>query len=211
MYIPKNYREEDHEIILAFLRQNNFPAVVSFDGEKLTATHTPVEVSEDGDGKMTIYAHISRANPQWKTLAAQEIMLIFQGAHTYISPRWYNHVNVPTWNYMMVHVYGKARLLEDADVRAFLSRLVQTHEINTTYRLEGLPPDFVEKEIKSVVGFAVDVTRIEAGYKLSQNRNAEDHDNIILELEKRGDPDSVKVARAMRRKRPEAAPHQKQG
>ena len=87
MYIPTLYREEDHEKILAFLRQNNFPALVSFDGERPIATHAPVEVAEDENGRLTIYGHISRANPQWKTFGNQEILLIFQGAHTYISPR----------------------------------------------------------------------------------------------------------------------------
>lgn len=204
MYIPRYFREEDRQKTLAFLRQNNFPAIVSFDGEKLVATHSPIEVTEDADGKITIYSHISRANPQWKTFGSQEIMLIFQGPHTYISPRWYNHVNVPTWNYMMIHVYGTVRLLTDDELFAFLSRLVHAHEMNTSYSLEGLPLDFVQKEIKGVVGFAIDVTRIDAGYKLSQNRNDEDHENIVRGLDKRGDADSVKVASAMRVKREES-------
>ena len=198
MYIPKYYREEDRETILAFLRQNNFPAIVSFDGEKPIATHAVVEVTEDENGKMSIYSHISRANPQWKTFGSQEIMLIFQGTHTYISPTWYNHVNVPTWNYMMIHVYGKVRLLQGEELFELLSRLVRNHEANSQYRLESLPQDFVQKEIKGVVDFAIDITRIDAGYKLSQNRNDEDHENIVRELDKRGDPDSAKVAMAMR-------------
>jgi len=204
VYTPKYYREEDRETILAFLRQNNFPAIVSLDGEKPIATHAVVEVTEDENGKMTIYSHISRANPQWKTFGSQEIMLIFQGAHTYISPRWYNHVNVPTWNYMMIHVYGKVRLLQGDELFELFSRLVRNHEANSQYRLESLPQDFVQKEIKGVVGFAIDVTRIDAGYKLSQNRNDEDHENIVRELEKRGDTDSAKVAKAMREKREES-------
>jgi transcriptional regulator len=201
LYIPTLYREEDREKILAFLKQNNFPAIVSFDGEKPIATHAPVEVAEDENGKVTIYAHISRANPQWKTFGEQEILLIFQGAHTYISPRWYNHVNVPTWNYMMIHVYGNVRLLQGDELFALFSRLVHNHETNTQYCLESLPQDFVQKEMKGTVGFAIDVTRIEAGYKLSQNRNDEDHENIVRELDKRKDEDSVKVAGAMREKR----------
>jgi transcriptional regulator len=203
MHIPKYYREEDHEKILAFLKQNNFPAIVSFDGEKPIATHAPVEIAEDEKGKVTIYAHISRANAQWKTFGKQEILLIFQGAHTYISPRWYNHVNVPTWNYMMIHVYGNVRLLQGDELYALLSRLVHNHEINTQYSLESLPQDFVQKEMKGIVGFAVDVTRIDAGYKLSQNRNDEDHENIVRELNKRQEKDSTQVAKAMLEKRDE--------
>ena len=203
MYIPAQYREEDHQKIIAFLKKNNFPAIVSFDGEKSVATHSPVEVAEGENGKLTIYGHFSRANPQWKTFGKQEILLIFQGAHTYISPRWYNHVNVPTWNYMMVHVYGTVRMLQGEELLALLTRLVHNHEVNTSYSLESLPQDFVQKEMKGVVGFAIDVTRIDAGYKLSQNRNDEDHENIVRNLIQRGDVESADVARAMREKRAE--------
>ncbi len=200
MHIPKYYREEDSQIILAFLKQNNFPAIVTFDGKRPIATHAPVEVVEDKNG-VIIYSHISRANPQWKSFDGQEILLIFQGAHTYISPRWYNHINVPTWNYEIVHVYGKAREIQGDDLFSLLSRLVQNHESNTPYRLEELPQDFVQKEMKGIFGFAVDVTHIDAGYKLSQNRNDQDHENIVRELENRDDEHSRKIAKSMREQR----------
>jgi len=198
MYIPKLYREEDREEILQFLRANNFPALVTYDGQKPIATHLPVEVVQNDDSSLTIFGHMSRANQQWKSFGGQEALLIFQGAHTYISPRWYGHVNVPTWNYMMAHVYGKARLVEGDELYSLLSRLVKNHEAETSYRLDGLPQEFVRKEINGVVGFAVDVTRVDAGYKLSQNRNEADHENIVRELEARGDENSATVAREMR-------------
>jgi transcriptional regulator len=201
MHIPKLYQEEDRERIIEFLKGNGFPTLVSHDGEKLVATHLPTEVVENTDGSLTILGHMSRANPQWRSFGGQEVLLIFQGAHTYISPRWYNHVNVPTWNYMMVHVYGKARMLEGQELYDLLNNLVRMHEVNTSYSLEGLPADFVEKEMKGVAGFALDVTRIEAGYKLSQNRDDESYGNIVNELEKRGDENSVGVAEEMRAKR----------
>lgn len=201
MHIPKLYREEDREKILAFLQQNNFPALVTFDGTRPIATHLPVEVQAVDQGGLTIYSHLSRANPQWQTFGTQEVLLIFQGPHTYISPRWYNHVNVPTWNYQMVHVYGTVREIQGEALFALLSRLVQHHEAPTAYRLETLPPDFVQKEMKGVFGFAVDVTRVDAGYKLSQNRNDTDHANIIRELDQRGDEYSHAIAQAMREKR----------
>lgn len=200
MHIPKYYREEDSERILAFLKQNNFPALVTFDGERPIATHAPIDIVEDEKG-VTIYGHMSRANPQWKSFDEKEILLIFQGAHTYISPRWYNHVNVPTWNYKIVHVYGMVREIQGDDLFSLLSRLVQNHESSTSYRLEELPQDFVQKEMKGIFGFAVDVTHIDAGYKLSQNRNDEDHENVIRELEKRDDEYSREIAKSMREQR----------
>jgi transcriptional regulator len=203
MHIPKLYREEDRKIILEFLKKNNFPALVTHDGEKLMATHLPVEIVEMGEDKLVIYSHMSRVNPQWKSFGDQEAMLIFQGPHTYISPTWYDHVNVPTWNYMMVHVYGKARVVDGEELKSTLGRLIERHEAHSDYRLESLPDDFVNKEMKGAIGFVVDVTRIDAGYKLSQNRNDKDHENIIKELELRGDAESAGVAEGMRRNRPQ--------
>lgn len=196
MYIPKYYREEDRQKIFAFLKQNNFAALVTFDGEKPIATHMPVEVVESEKG-WTIYGHLSRANAQKKTFVEQEALLIFQGAHTYISARWYTKVDVPTWDYMIVHVYGKVREIQGAELYSVLSRLVQDHELNTSYRLENLPQDMVQKEIKGIFGFAVDVTHIDAGYKLSQGKTEEERNHIVSELEKRRDENSTVVAEAI--------------
>ena len=197
MYIPKYYREEDRQKILSFLKQNNFAALVTFDGEKPIATHAPVEVVESESG-WTIYGHLSRANSQKKTFDGQEALLIFQGAHTYISARWYSEIDVPTWDYMIVHVYGKVREIQGDELYSVLSRLVQNHETNTSYRLEGLPQDMVHKEMKGVFGFAVDVTRVDGSYKLSQGKTEEERRNIAGELEKRGDENAKKIAVAIR-------------
>jgi len=196
MYIPKYYREEDRQKILAFLKQNNFATLVTFDGEKPIATHTPVEVVETENG-WTIYGHLSRANPQKKTFGKQDALLIFQGAHTYISARWYTEVDVPTWDYMIVHIYGKVREIQGDELYSVLSRLVQNHESNSSYRLEGLPQDMVQKDIKGVFGFVMDVTRIDGGYKLSQGKTEEERRKIVGELESHGDENSKEIAKAI--------------
>lgn len=201
MHIPKLYREEDRTTIVEFLKGNGFPALVSHDGEKLVATHLPVEVVDHENGALTIFGHMSRANPQWKSFGDQEVLLIFHGAHTYISPRWYNHVNVPTWNYINIHVYGKVRMLESAELRDLLSQLVKKHEIGTGYDLESLPADFVEKEMRGVAGFALDVTRLDAASKLSQNRDDESYASIISHLKARGDDASAEIAHEMKERR----------
>lgn len=201
MHIPKFFREEDKTKIIEFIKGNGFPAIVSHDGERLLATHIPTHVIENADGSIKILGHMSRANPQWKSFGQQEVLLIFQGAHTYISPRWYNHVNVPTWNYVMVHVYGKVKMLEGDDLHVLLSELVHLHEHDTGYDLESLPEDFVRKEMKGVAGFEMEVTNIDAAYKLSQNRDDESYGNIVMELEKRTDADSRKIAEEMKLRR----------
>jgi transcriptional regulator len=202
MFVPKLYREEDRAKILEFLKQNEFATLVTYDGEKPAASHLLMEVVEDGEN-LFVNGHMSKVNPLWKTFEKNpEVLVIFQGPHTYISPTWYNHVNVPTWNYQAVHIYGRPRIVtEQKETYGILSRLVARNESNAVYRLETLPKEFVAKEIKGIVAFQVEVTRIEANYKLSQNRNDEDYQNIISRLHERADEMSHGVADAMERQR----------
>ena len=203
MHIVKYFREEDRGKILEFIRQNDFATLVAFDGEKPTASHLLMEVIEDGE-KLWINGHMSRANPLWKMFEKNpQVLVIFQGPHTYISPTWYNHVNVPTWNYQSVHVYGKPRLVtEKAETYGILKRLTDRYETIAPYRLETLPQDFVEKEMRGVAAFQIEVTEIEANYKLSQNRDDESYQSIVAHLEQRTDDHSHGVAKAMRQTRP---------
>ena len=202
MYIHKLYREENREKILEFLRQNEFATLVAFDGEKPVAGHLLMEIVEDGEN-LFVNGHMSRANSLWKTFEKNsEVLVIFQGPHTYISPTWYNHVNVPTWNYQSVHVYGKPRLItEHHEAYELLKRLIDRHEADGHYRLETLPQDFVLKEMKGIVAFQFEVTRIEANYKLSQNRDQENYRSIVSHLEERKDELSQGVADAMKKNR----------
>jgi len=198
MYISRLYREEDRAKILEFLKQNEFATLVAYDGEKPTASHLLFEVTEEGES-LFLNGHMSKLNPLWKSFEKNdEVLVIFQGPNTYISPTWYNHVNVPTWNYQAVHLYGSPRIVSGEEYYAMLSRLISRHEGGTNYRLESLPPNFVEKQMNGTVGFQIQVTRIEANYKLSQNRNDEDYHNIIVRLDERDDEMSHAVAEAMK-------------
>src|SRR5512139_238547 len=202
MYTPKLYREEDRSRILTFLQENEFVTLVCHDGRRPVASHLLVEVIEEGE-RLVINGHMSRANPLWKTFESNpEVLVIFQGPHTYISPTWYNHVNVPTWNYQAVHVYGTPRLVtEYQEAYQLLKRLIDRHERSGHYKMESLPDDFVEKEIRGVMAFQIEVTQIEASYKLSQNRDDEDYWNIVTHLEDRGDELSQGVVEAMKKQR----------
>lgn len=203
MYIHKYYREENRAKILDFLRQNDFAALVVYDGAKPVASHLMMEVLEEGE-KLFVNGHMSKANYLWKMLdKAAEVLVIFQGPHTYISPTWYNHVNVPTWNYQAVHVYGKPQVVTDKSAsHGILKRLMDRYERSRPSAMEALPKDFVEKEMKGIVAFQIEVTTIEASYKLSQNRDDESYQNIITQLDKRTDTLSHSVAAAMRQNRP---------
>jgi transcriptional regulator len=202
MYISKLYREEDRSKIFEFLKENEFAIVVAYDGEKPVASHLLVEVFEAGEN-LLINGHMSKANTLWKTFENNsEVLVIFQGPHTYISPTWYNHMNVPTWNYQSVHVYGKPRLITDyEEAYQLLKKLIDRHEQGSHYKIETLPQDFVKKEIKGIMAFQVEATRIEANYKLSQNRNDEDYWSIVSHLAERPDELSHGVAEAMKNNR----------
>ena len=207
MYIPGRYKELDPEVIEQFLRDNDFATLVSLDGERPIATHLLVEFQRRDDGSQVLNGHMARANKQWQTFeAGREVLTIFSGPHTYISPRWYNHTNVPTWNYMAVHVYGTPRVItEHSELFALLKRLVDKHEGDSgavpPYRIESLPAEFRTKQMQAIVGFQIEISRIEASFKLSQNRDQESYDNVLVELYRRTDDNSLAVAEVMKQRR----------
>ncbi len=203
MYIPRHFRVTDQTIIAEFIQQNHFATLVSYDGQRPIATHTLLDLEHDGDGGLLLNGHMSKANPQWRTLdEGSDVLAIFAGPHTYISPRWYDHTNVPTWNYMSVHVYGRPRLITDRnELLTMLTKLVDRYEATSgatpAYQVETLPEAFLDKELRGLVGFQIHVTQIDASFKLSQNRNQRDYDTIIDELSKREDDNSLAIAAAM--------------
>ena len=207
MYIPSRYRELDPDIVEQFLRDNDFATLVSFDGQQPVATHLLVDFEHRADDSLVLNGHMARANKHWRNFEdGREVLAIFTGPHTYISPRWYNHTNVPTWNYMAVHVYGRPRVIsERAELFALLKRLVDKHEGGAggdrPYRLEDLPADFADTQMKAIVGFQIEITRMEASFKLSQNRDHASYDNVVTELYRRTDDNALGVADEMARRR----------
>lgn len=203
MYIPKLYQVTDEAVINRFIQQNSFATLVSCDEQTPVATHLPLELVQTANGDKFLHGHVSRANKHWQTFnSANDVLAIFSGPHTYVSARWYQQVNVPTWNYMVVHVYGKPRLITDHDeLYDMLKQLVVKYETNAVtdkpYKLETLPPEYVKKEMRGIVGFKIKIERFEAKFKLSQNRQQQDYDNVIAELQKSDGSNALAVAQAM--------------
>ncbi len=203
MYLPKLYQVTDEAVISEFIQQHSFATLVSCDQQTPVATHLPLEFVQNANGEKFLNGHMARANKQWRTFEnANDVLAIFSGPHAYVSARWYNQVNVPTWNYMVVHVYGKPRLVSDHDeLYAMLKQLVDKYETNTVadkpYKLETLPPEYVKKEMRGIVGFEIKIERFEAKFKLSQNRQQQDYDNVIAALQKSADRNALAVAQAM--------------
>ena len=199
MYVPKQFRNNDASAIADFIRHHGFGILVSQSDNRMVATHIPLELSED---ETKLRGHIARANPQWKNFAnSAEVMVIFPGPHAYVSSSWYDHENVPTWNYIAVHVYGKIQIIEGDELYSALKKLVDKYETTSEYpvSVEKMSPEYVRQSIKGLVGFEIEITSIEAAYKLSQNRDRKNYANIINELEKRGDHESKSVASEMKK------------
>jgi transcriptional regulator len=203
MYVSHFYREENLKKVADFVREHDFATLVVSQEGIPVASHLLMDFETSPDGTWLVSGHMARANKLWRAFdSAKEVLLIFGGPNTYISPTWYNHLNVPTWNYIAVHLYGAPRVIDDGpELEEILGRLIKRYETQSDYRMETLPADFREKEMRGIVGFQVKVTRVEANFKLSQNRNDEDHANVIQQLEARGDEQSLAIANEMKKNR----------
>lgn len=199
MYTPRYAENTDIASIKQFIKQNAFGILVSQSEKKMIASHIPLEFSAD---ELKLLGHISRANPQWKNFASgSEVLAIFTGPHAYISSSWYDHENVPTWNYIAVHVYGTIRIIEGSERYDSLKRLLEKYEAasNHPVSMAGMSSGYIQKSLKGLVGFEISVTSMEAAYKLSQNRDRKNQLRIIHELEKRDDSLSGQVALEMKK------------
>ena len=201
MFIPAHQRNDNLSEIKEFIMANSFGVLVSQYQGKPWATHIPLELEINKEGKEVLTAHIAKANPQWREFDQnEEVLCIFNGPHSYISSSWYKEEEVPTWNYIAVHVYGKLKILSEEEVMAHMHRLVDKYEANSKnpISLNDMSPQTL-KQIKGVVGFQIEITDIQAKYKLSQNRE-QDHPKIIEELEDTKNPMSEEIAKAMKNK-----------
>ena len=204
MYVPKLYRNENAEEISAFIRKNNFGIVVSNSlQQRLQATHIPFVIIQR-ESEIYLQTHMSASNVQVNDLSSgREVLIIFNGPHTYISSSWYDHVNVPTWNYIAVHLYGLPRQLGASETQAHLVSLVDQHESgeNNPVSIASMGNDFVKKESNGLVAFEIAVKEVFSAFKLSQNRDEKNIHQIIAALENRGDENALAIAHAIKKQR----------
>jgi len=188
MYSPFYNQNENRADILAFMRANNFPALVTGLGGTLHASHLPAMVHEEGE-RLVIDMHMARNNPQWNEFFDEDALVIFTGPHAYISPRWYEETErVPTWNYAAVHAYGVPRVIPSREEKlASQRRLVAAMDPQWLPKFDALPEKYVTMMLDGIVNFQVPVTRLETRWKLSQNRGRREMELIAEALEKSGD------------------------
>jgi transcriptional regulator len=201
MYLPKSLQTEDLAELHGFMRAYNFASLVTQHQGAPFASHLPFLLDAERGPHGTLLAHMARANPQWRDFGAGgAALVIFQGPHAYISPSWYaTHPSVPTWNYAVVHTYGVPRIVEDqATLQHMLEALVDTHEaaFAQPWRMD-LPHDYLDKMMRAVVGFEIEITRLEGKLKLSQNRSEYDRRRVVEMLRDSDDRLSVDVATLM--------------
>ncbi|MDN3677400.1 FMN-binding negative transcriptional regulator [Flavobacterium paronense] len=202
MYIPELYKNEKQEDIQNFIHQNGFGILINQTNGKLWATHIPL-LLEEKDGKQFLVGHVSKENPQADSFKTNDAVLaVFSGAHSYISSSWYDHENVPTWNYLAVHVYGKVQLHSLEESIQALKRLVDKYEAKSEkpVRVEDLSKKTM-LQARGIVSFEIEITAIEAKKKLSQNRDDKNYQNIISKLENSNDYQSIEVAKEMKMNR----------
>ncbi|MBY0002164.1 FMN-binding negative transcriptional regulator [Priestia aryabhattai] len=198
MYIPKHFKMNDEQIMYDFIEDTGFATLFSYHHEKPYATHLPLMLNRK---EGTLSGHFARPNQQWKDAENQEILVVFQGPHCYISPSWYEtNQAVPTWNYEAVHVYGTMKMIEEPkELLGLLSKMVAKYESpKSTYTLNEVDSAYINGLSKGIVGFKIDITNMEGKQKLSQNHSVERQQLVIEKLEQTSRENEQKVAELMK-------------
>jgi transcriptional regulator len=218
MYTPKFNQVSDRAILLEAMRENSFailfgplsavdappshietpPAHVAASPAHF-ATHLPLVVKDEGEHGV-IEGHMAAANRHWQSLAGNETLAVFPGAHSYVSPTLYTEsLSVPTWNYVAVHAYGTLSLIEDdAGKEALLRDLISLHEPAYLDQWHGQPDGFRRTMLAGIMGFRIPIVRIEGKFKVSQNRALEERRNVFA-AQAAGSTDEQTLARWMER------------
>lgn len=204
MYNPELFKETDQQKITEFLKQNAFGLLITQHQGKPLATHLPLEYLEK-DGKAYLHGHLAKANPQWKTFDEQEqVLAVFNGPHSYVSASWYSIEEVSTWNYVAVHIYGKLRTMAHEELMPMLEALMDKYEsdVQRPVDMSKLSKKTLN-QVHGIVGFEIEITELQAKYKMSQNRSEKDYDNIVENLEDGRGTQAAETAKLMREFKPD--------
>lgn len=188
MYIPPQFDEQRPDVLHQAMHDHPLAMVVTLGAAGLDANHLPLEFDVVAGPHGTLRGHVSRANPMWRDASHEvDTLAVFQGPQAYISPSWYATKAeagkvVPTWNYVVVHAYGRIRFIEDGDwLLAHLTRMTNRFEAGRPepWRVTDAPADFIQGLLKGIVGFELEVTRLAGKWKMSQNRSEADRRGVV--------------------------------
>jgi transcriptional regulator len=207
MYNPKHFEETRVDVLHRLIREHAFAAIVTTGPDGLNANHIPLEIDPEPAPFGTLRGHVARANPLWKQ-AGTEVLVIFQGPSSYITPSWYATKKqtakvVPTWNYAIVHACGRMKAAEDAAwLRRLLTQLTDHHESrlgrDEPWKLADAPDEFIERQMQAIVGIEIPITQLIGKWKVSQNRPPADREGVIAGLAQHGDATSQAMAELVR-------------
>ncbi|RUV44558.1 MAG: FMN-binding negative transcriptional regulator [Mesorhizobium sp.] len=202
MYIPPAFRDDNRESLMATIRAARLATLVTATAEGPQATPLPLLLNESEGEHGTIYGHVAKANPQWRAPVLGDGLAIFMGPDAYVTPAWYQTKQetgkvVPTWNYLAVHAYGPIDFFEDAErLLEIVTRLTNLHEGGrpSPWSVSDAPPDFIQAQLKGIVGLRMPITRLQGKRKMSQNRNAADRAGVATGLAASDRPSDRDVA-----------------
>lgn len=199
MYIPSYTLEKDHQRLISFMKNHNFALLISSGGSYPEITPLPFTITGTSDN-LKLVSHISKANNQWRDIDNRNVVVLFQGPHCYISPRYYeSKVNVPTWNYTLVAAYGKANIFNERDKHLNLVHsMFEIMEPEFRSQWNELSEDYKEKLFNGIVGIEIHVEKLEGKFKLSQNKTLNEQKIIIEGLSKSDSSLERDVAEMMR-------------
>ena len=198
MYIPNNMVMTENEAIIEFIAEFSFGLIIS---PSLEATHLPLLYEPSDIALGYLYGHFAKANPQWRSLENQRVLVIFSGPHSYISPTWYaNRPAVPTWNYAAIHCYGLFEILNEAETARSMDALVSKYEPQLHQNTELMPQDYKRQLSKAVVGFRVVIDDIQAKEKLGQQRKKSDQQGVYHALSESTNPDTIALLAYMKKR-----------
>jgi transcriptional regulator len=182
MYQPAHFQPADAGSAAVLMREHPLAHLVWLHDGAPTADPLPLMLDPAAGPQGVLRGHVARANPLWRGAAGQRVLAIFSGPQGYVTPSWYPSKAatakvVPTWNYMVVHAHGMLRTIDDAAwLRALVEQLTDTHEARRAHawQVGDAPTDYIDKMISAIVGIEIELTRVEAKFKLSQNRSEPD-------------------------------------
>jgi transcriptional regulator len=207
MYIPPMFAETRREELARIIGENALGILVTHDGTGLDADHIPFEFDADAGTHGVLTAHVARANSVWQRCpTGTPVLVVFRGVQAYISPSWYpskheTHRQVPTWNYEVVHAHGIITIHDDERfARRIVARLTRRHEAveEKPWKMGDSTPEFINEELRHIVGIEIAITSLVGKVKLGQNREARDRLGASDKLDERG---HGAIAEAMRKPR----------
>jgi transcriptional regulator len=205
MYTPKFNQISDRAVLIETMRAYSFAILfgsqmASASTDSAVATHLPLVVKDEGEHGV-LEGHFAHANPHWKSLAGHDVLVVFNGPHSFVSPSLYaEELSVPTWNYIAIHAHGTLSLVEDdAGKDMLLKGLIEAHEPAYAEKWRAMPEGFRRTMLAGIVGFRIPIARIEGKFKLSQNRPEVDR-RAVQAAHAAGDSDQRELAAWMGRR-----------